>query len=141
MWTRPCSLTVTVRADFWPGTLVGLSRSLRGLPEDTGVSGPGGHTAATQVEAPFSQTDERIRHYGGKNIKNLQRGGLKQRFGHFWGPDWLTTQLVILLLLLMIIIIIIIVVINPHSDWPIRPARQCLVRQMAIPTLNVAPAI
>lgn len=64
-------------------------------------------------------------------------GGLKQKFGHFWGPDWLTTQLVILLLLLMIIIII--VIINPHSDWPIRPTRQCLVCQMAIPTLNLPP--
>lgn len=86
MWTRPYSLTVTVRADFWPGTLVGLSRSLRGLPEDTGVSGPGGHTAATQVEAPLSQTDERIRHYGGKSINNLQRGGLKQKIWAFLGP-------------------------------------------------------
>ena len=46
-----------MRADLWPGALVGLCGSLRGLPEDTGVSGPGGHTAATQVEASLSQTE------------------------------------------------------------------------------------
>lgn len=45
-----------MRADLWPGALVGLCRSLRGLPEDTGVPGPGGHTTATQVEASLSQT-------------------------------------------------------------------------------------
>lgn len=47
-----------MRADLWPGALVGLSRSLRGLPEDTRISGPGGHTTATQGEASLSQTDK-----------------------------------------------------------------------------------
>lgn len=51
------TLTDTVRADLWPGALVGLSWSLRGLPEDTRISGPGGHTTATQIEASLSQTD------------------------------------------------------------------------------------
>lgn len=57
----PDWLTVTVRADLRPGALVGLSWSLRGLPEDPRVSGPGGHTTAAQVEAPLSQTDKTIK--------------------------------------------------------------------------------
>lgn len=57
----PDWLTVTVRADLRPGALVGLSWSLRGLPEDPRVSGPGGNTTAAQVEAPLSQTDKTIK--------------------------------------------------------------------------------
>lgn len=55
-------LTVAVGADLWPGALIGLSRSLRGLPEDPRVSGPGGHTTAAQVEASLSQTDKAMEH-------------------------------------------------------------------------------
>lgn len=55
------TLTNTVRADLWPGALVGLSRSLLGLPEDTRISGPGGHATATQIEASLSQTGKNHR--------------------------------------------------------------------------------
>lgn len=52
------TLTNAVRADLWPGALVGLSWGLRGLPENTRISGPGGHTAAAQVETSLSQPDK-----------------------------------------------------------------------------------
>lgn len=51
------SLTDAVWADLGPGALVGLSRGLRSLPENSGVSGPAGNATATQVEAAFSQTE------------------------------------------------------------------------------------
>lgn len=49
-------LTNAVRANLWPGTLVWLPGGLRGLPEDTRISGPGGHATATEIEASLSQT-------------------------------------------------------------------------------------
>lgn len=61
-------LTVTVRADLWPGALIGLSRGLGGLPEDPRVSAPGGYTTAAQVEAPLSQTDKTKRSKRRKNM-------------------------------------------------------------------------
>lgn len=61
------TLTNTVRADLWPGALVGLSRSLRGFPEDTRISGPGCHTTATQIEASLSQTDKIIKSFRNMN--------------------------------------------------------------------------
>lgn len=66
-------LTVTVRADLWPWALIGLSRSLGGLPKDPGVSGPGGHTTAAQVVAPLSQTEKTKRSKWRKNIIHYQK--------------------------------------------------------------------
>lgn len=57
-WKAFKTLTIAVRADFWPGALVGQPRSLWSLPEDARVSGPGSHTTATEIEAALPQTDK-----------------------------------------------------------------------------------
>lgn len=51
------TLTSGVRADLWPWALVGLSGGLWRFPEYTGVSGPTGHTTATEVEASLPKTE------------------------------------------------------------------------------------